>query len=224
MEDIIFVAKNVNGRKTPHLFKKQFLLRNIDFELPVGYIMGIIGKNGAGKTTFFDYIMNEKKRYDGQFLLDGRDITEDPSWMMDHVGFVSEENHFFRLRTAKQNAEMLGRFYSVFDMDLFHQTMESANLSVKKNVGQMSRGEYMKFQLAFAIAHKPRLLLLDEATAGMDPVYRKDFYKLLRNLLEKEECSIIMSSHLEDDIDKQFDYIGCFEDGEFVSFKENELS
>lgn len=224
MEDIIFVAKNVNGRKKSHLFKKHFLLRNIDFELPAGYIMGIIGKNGAGKTTFFDYIMNEKKSYNGQFLLDGKDIAEDSSWTMDHVGFVSEENHFFRLRTAEQNAEMLGRFYSVFDMDLFHLTMKNANLSTQKNVGKMSRGESMKFQLAFAIAHKPRLLLLDEATAGMDPVYRKDFYRLLRGLLEKEECSVIMSSHLEDDINKQFDFIGCFEDGEFVYFKENELS
>ena len=88
----------------------------------------------------------------------------------------------------------------------------------------MSRGELMKFQFAFAVAHRPRLLLLDEATAGMDPVYRKDFFKRLKNLLASEECSIIMSSHLEEDIKQQFDYLGGFEEGNFIYFKENQLS
>ena len=79
----------------------------------------------------------------------------------------------------------------------------------------------MKFQFAFAIAHKPRLLLMDEPTAGMDPVFRKEFYRLLRQQLQ-QRCSVIMSSHLEDDIRWEFDYIGRFEQGTFVSFQENQ--
>jgi ABC-2 type transport system ATP-binding protein len=218
MEKILFAAKDVNG--TGRAFK----LSNVDFELPCGYIMGIIGKNGAGKTTFFKYILDEKKHYKGQFFFDGSDISLDHALFMDNVGFVSDDNEFFLQRTGRQNAELLGRFYSQFDMELFKSTMEAAGLSIDKTTGRMSRGEYIKFQLAFAIAHKPKLLLLDEATAGMDPVYRRDFYKLLRNLLEVQECSIIMSSHIEDDIKNQFDYIACFENGNLVYFKENELS
>jgi ABC-2 type transport system ATP-binding protein len=218
MEKIIFAAKQVNGTN------KSFKLSNVDFELPSGYIMGIIGKNGAGKTTFFKYILDEKKRYKGHFLLDGNDISLDHTLTMDNIGFVSDDNEFFLQRTGRQNAELLGRFYSQFDMELFKSTMKDAGLSIDKTTGRMSRGEYIKFQLAFAIAHKPKLLLLDEATAGMDPVYRRDFYKLLRSLLEIQECSIIMSSHIEDDIYNQFDYIGYFENGKFMYFKENELS
>lgn len=222
MEEILFSAKQVNGKQKRKGFRENFVLRDINFELPAGYIMGIVGKNGAGKTTFFKYILEEKKMYEGQFLLDGRDILEDSVWTKDNIGFVSDDNHFILQRTAAQNAELLGLFYSSFDKDLFLQMMGQMGLSPAKTLGAMSRGEYIKFQLAFAIAHKPRLLLLDEATAGMDPVYRKDFYQWIRNLMDEERCSVIMSSHLEEDIQKQFDYIAYLEDGKFVSFQENE--
>lgn len=224
MGDIIFSASQVNGLKKHRIFKKSFQLQDINFELPAGYIMGIIGKNGAGKTTFFDYIMNEKKQYTGEFLLDGKNIHEDHLWALDNIGFISEENKFLGQRTAEQNAKMLGRFYSFFDMNLFEQTLETCKLSKGKTVGKMSRGEFVKFQLAFAVAHKPKLYLLDEATAGMDPVFRIDFYKLLRKLLMDETCSIIMSTHIEEEIDRELDYIGLLENGHFVSFKENELA
>ena len=116
---------------------------------------------------------------------------------------------------------MLGSFYDNFDMDLFESVMEQMHLSSARIVEKMSRGENIKFQLAFAIAHKPRLLLMDEPTAGMDPIFRKEFYRLLRQQLEVLDCSVIMSSHLEDDIEKEFDYIGRFVHGEFTSFYEN---
>ena len=106
-------------------------------------------------------------------------------------------------------------------MDQFAALMEQMDLTTARTVEKMSRGENMKFQLAFVLAHKPRLLLLDEPTAGMDPIFRKEFYRLLRQQLEVLDCSVIMSSHLEDDIRKEFDYIGQFEHGEFTSFYEN---
>lgn len=220
MEDIIFSAKQVQGKKA--LFGKgRFALQNVDFELPSGYIMGIIGENGAGKTTFFRYIMEEKKHYRGSFYLDGTDIAEDHAWSMNRIGFVSEERLFLRQKSARENARMLGSFYDTFDMDQFAALMEQMDLTTARTVEKMSRGENMKFQLAFALAHKPRLLLLDEPTAGMDPIFRKEFYRLLRQQLEVLDCSVIMSSHLEDDIRKEFDYIGQFEHGEFTSFYEN---
>ncbi len=219
MEEILFTARQVCSHKK----KKGFMLQDINFELPAGYIMGIIGKNGAGKTTFFDCIMREKKQYSGTFLLEGQDIHEDHLQALDQIGFISEENKFFDMRTAGQNAQMLGRFYTDFSMERFREAMDACNLSDKKNVGKMSRGEQMKFQLSFAVAHRPKLFLLDEATAGMDPVFRIDFYKQLRKLLADESCSVIMSTHNEEEIDRQLDYIGLLEQGRFRSFQENEL-
>lgn len=220
MEKIIFAAKEVQGKKA--LFgRNRFSLKNIDFALPAGYIMGIIGENGAGKTTFFHYIMDEKKRYQGKFYLDGVDIADDHAWAMNRIGFVSEEQCFLRQKSVMENAKMLGSFYDVFDMDLFEEIIEQAKVPAAKNIENLSRGAYIKFQVAFAMAHKPKLFLLDEPTAGMDPVFRKEFYHLLRQQLLEQGCSVIMSSHLEDDIHREFDYIGRLEHGEFVSFQEN---
>lgn len=216
MDEILFFADHVNG-------KGRHGLKNITFQLPAGYMMGVIGKNGAGKTTFFDYIMNRRKRYTGNFYLKDMDIHQDHIRALDHIGFISEKNTFFTQYTARQNASLLGRFYTKFDQEVFENGLKQFNVSSGKCLCNMSRGELMKFQLAFAMAHHPDLYLLDEATAGMDPVIRIDFYKTIRTLLEEEKCSVIMSSHLEEDIYRQFDYIGRFEDGCFVEFGENQL-
>ncbi len=220
MEKILFAAKQVQGKKAL-LGKGRFTVQNVNFELPGGYIMGIVGENGAGKTTLMHYIMDEKKHYRGSFYLDGTDIADDHAWSMNRIGYVSEERCFLRQKSARENAKMLGRFYDTFDMELFESLMEQMHLSSARIIEKMSRGENIKFQLAFAIAHKPRLLLMDEPTAGMDPIFRKEFYRLLRQQLEVLDCSVIMSSHLEDDIRNEFDYIGRIEHGKFVSFSEN---
>jgi len=224
MEDILFSAGQVTSLKSHSFRKNRFRLIDINFALPKGYIMGLIGKNGAGKTTFFDYIMDEKKKYSGEMILDGKEIHEDHIQTLDQIGFVSEKNQFMEQRSAGQNAQMLGRFYSAFDMYLFESTMESLKLSKSKTIGRMSRGELVKFQLSFAASHHPKLFLLDEATAGMDPVFRIDFYKMLHHLIEKEDCSVILSTHIEEEIEKQLDYIGVLEEGRFISFGENEFT
>lgn len=224
MEDILFTAKQVTSLKSHRFRINSFKLQDINFALPKGYIMGLIGKNGAGKTTFFDYIMDEKKKYSGELILEGKEIHEDHIQVLDQIGFVSEKNKFMDLRTARQNAAMLGPFYSAFDMDLFENIIEQLQLSTGKTIGRMSRGELVKFQLSFAASHHPKLFLLDEATAGMDPVFRIDFYKMLRTLIEKEDCSVILSTHIEEEIEKQIDYVGVLEEGKFISFGENEFT
>lgn len=224
MEDILFAAKQVTSLKSHRFRKNSFKLQDINFALPKGYIMGLIGKNGAGKTTFFDYIMDEKKKYSGELILEGKEIHENHIQVLDQIGFVSEKNKFMDLRTARQNTAMLGPFYSAFDMDLFENIMEQLQLSTGKTIGRMSRGELVKFQLSFAASHHPKLFLLDEATAGMDPVFRIDFYRILRHLIEKEDCSVILSTHIEEEIEKQIDYVGILEEGKFISFGENKFT
>lgn len=223
-DDILFSVRQVSGLKSRRFLKNSFRLADINFDLPKGYIMGLIGKNGTGKTTFFNYIMDEKKKYLGEMKLEGREIYEDHIQTLNLTGFVSEKNQFMDLRSAAQNAQMLGPFYSGFDMDLFENMMEGLKLSKGKTIGRMSRGELVKFQLAFAASHHPKLFLLDEATAGMDPIFRIDFYKMLRQLIEKEDCSVILSTHMEEEIEKQLDYIGALEEGRFLSFGENEFT
>ena len=200
---------------------KKFHLEDIHFSLPAGYIMGLAGKNGAGKTTLIDYIMNPKVRYTGTIRIDGADIRKNLIKTRNQVGFVSEENRFLKERSALQNAEILGPLYEVWDMELFREALNKMDLSSTRVVGKMSRGELMKFQMAFAMAHKPVLYLLDEVTVGMDPVIRIDFYKMLQEVIRTEEASVLMTSHIQTEIGQKMDYVGIMEAGRLIQFGES---
>lgn len=218
-EKIIFEAVDLT---TCPRKKKAFCLEHISFALPQGYIMGLIGKNGAGKSTFFRTVMGENSRYTGNLLLEGSTLRGNHVAAMEKIGFVSEDNEFLGARSLIQNGELLGSFYNTFDMEGFRQTISRFGLSCTQNIHDLSRGEMMKFQLAFAMAHHPRLYLIDEATAGMDPVFRMDFYRILRRLLEEENCSVILSTHIREEITKELDYVGVLEKGQLTSFGEND--
>ena len=200
---------------------KKFHLEDIHFSLPAGYIMGLAGKNGAGKTTLIDYIMNPKVRYTGTIRIDGNDIRKNLIKTRNQVGFVSEENRFLKERSALQNAEILGPLYEVWDMELFREALNKMDLPITRVVGKMSRGELMKFQMAFAMAHKPVLYLLDEVTVGMDPVFRIDFFKMLQEVIRTEEASVLMTSHIQTEIGQKMDYVGIMEAGRLIQFGES---
>lgn len=200
---------------------KKFALQDINFSLEAGYICGLAGKNGAGKSTLIDYIMNPKQLYTGEICLNGVNIRENHVFIKNKLGLVSEVNQFFEERTAMQNVEMLSVFYEDWDMDCFLGTMKKMELSVNKTVGKMSRGENFKFQTAFAIAHKPVLYLIDEVTAGMDPIFRIDYFKILRQLISTEQASVLMTSHIQDEISRKTDFVGIMKKGRMVSFGES---
>lgn len=194
---------------------------DMNFCLEQGFIMGVIGKNGAGKTTFFNKLLGKKKKYKGQVLFCGEEIFDNHIKFVNQVGVISEDNKFYSTLSISDNVKLLGGFYDNFDNDAFKEMLARVQVSGGKKVEGLSRGEMMKFQLAFAVAHHPKLYIIDEATAGMDPVFKVEFYRILHELLEKEECSILMSTHIDEEIDKQMDYIAMFENGKMVSFKEN---
>ena len=212
---MILEFKNVTG-KTKH-----FNLQGVSFSLEPGFIMGLAGKNGAGKSTLIDYIMNPKQQYSGEILINGRNIRNEHYQMMNQIGFISDNNMgFFYEKTAKENMLIFGPLYDNWDDIRFYQAMQKMNLSPGKVVGKMSRGELFKFQTAFAMGHKPALYLIDEATAGMDPVFRIDYFKILQEIIAEEDASILMTSHIQDEIQRKMDYVGIMEDGKLIQFGE----
>ncbi len=215
MSELLLELEQVTGTN------KKFHLENISFSLPAGYICGLMGNNGAGKTTLFRYIMEEKKLYTGTIRINGLDIRENHAWMKNQIGFVSEDNPFLMDRTAEQNVDLLCGFYENFDRKLFRAAMMTMDVSPKKTYGKMSRGEVMKFQMAFAMAHHPRLYLLDEVTAGMDPVFRTDFFRVLHWVIENENASILMTSHIESEMERKTDFVGILEQGRLIQFGES---
>lgn len=197
--------------------KGKFRLHNLSFEIKEGFITALVGKNGAGKTTIFHLLLDEKARYTGTILADGGNWKQGRTEFMNRVGFVSDEQDFFMEHTALENAEALQCLYDEFSLERFRDSMEQMDLSVYKTLKNMSRGEYIKYQLAFAMAHKSTLYLLDEATAGMDLVFKKELFQMLHKLLLDEKCSVLISTHILEDIQKHMDYIVRIEDGRMIA-------
>ena len=200
--------------------KKGFHLQDIHFSLEEGYLLGITGKNGAGKTTLFRYIMEQKSQYDGEILLDGKNIQTNREEAMNKIGFVSEERIFFENYTIAGNAELLGIFYQLWDQKKFEELIEKMGLKLGMKLGRLSRGERIKFQIAFAVAQKPRLYLMDEPTAGMDPIFRKEFFRIVQELLMDGDSSVIMTSHIQEEIEEKMDIKAVMDKGRLISYKE----
>lgn len=199
----------------------KFHLKDINMELRAGYLYGLTGENGAGKTTLMKYVLDERCRYEGRVYLDGEDIRADHAKVMNKLGYVSEDNCFFEERTGEQNAAILGILYDDFSMERFRETMRKMEMTEAKSYKRMSRGERLKFQLAFAIAHGPCLYLLDEVTVGMDPVFRIEFFDMLRHLIQDESCAVLMTSHIRTEIESKTDYAAVMKEGCLGAFNES---
>ena len=215
-EKYLLEFKNVTG-----ISRRNYKLQEISFALPAGFIAGIAGENGAGKTTMFDYIMNPKCQYEGSILINGQEIHDDYVAIRQQIGFVSEKNCFFMEKTGKENAKLAACLFDAWDMELFENALKEMGISSGKKLSNLSRGEFMKFQTAFAMAHHPTLFLLDEVTAGMDPVFRIDYFKILQKLIEDESASVLMISHIQEEMERKMDYIGFMEKGRLMSWKES---
>lgn len=215
MEEMILEFDKVTGTRG------KFRLQDISFSLPAGYICGLMGPNGAGKSTLIAYIVNERAKYNGIIRVGGVDIKTDHAYMRNFMGLVSEDNEFLDDFSGLDNAKLLGGFYETFDMQIFEEAMKEMEVSVRTQYGKLSRGEKLKFQMAFAMAHKPKLYLLDEVTVGMDPVFRLDFFKIIQRVIREGEASVLMTSHIESEIKQKMDYVGVIKEGRLVEFGES---
>lgn len=212
----IISLKNV--QKKFHKFK----LNNINFSVNKGYIMGIIGKNGAGKTTLMKIMLGVYRKSNGSIQIDGQELTRKNYRLHQLIGFISEDHGFLLSSSLIDNARIFGKFYDSFDLDYFLELLEKWNLDKDKPLGKLSKGMKTKFQLAFTLAYKPRLLLLDEPTGGLDPLFRQEFLRILQELVETEEMGIIISTHITTDLDKIADYIMILDHGEMISISTKE--
>lgn len=205
-----------------HVTKKQgaFELSNINFSLEEGYLLGIVGKNGSGKTTLMKCMLEESSTYTGTIMYQGEDIRRQRRKFMEQTAYIGDDNVFLNRKAAIENVDILGGFYPEMNREKFKTCMKAMQLSYAKTVGDMSRGEFIRFQIAFARARNARLYLLDEATAGMDPVFRKEFYDILREILVTK-ATILMTTHVQADINKNMDYVCCLQAGRMLYFQEN---
>lgn len=193
-----------------------FHLEHISFELPPGYILGLVGPNGAGKTTLLHLILGLYQPDSGTILVDGKDYEIKEREIREDLGIVLAEDLFQGADTLLQSAECYGKYYSRYDRPLLVNYLERFSLSSDKKLKELSRGEMLKFQFAFALAHHPKLLILDEPTANFDPEFRSEFFTLLKEFIAEGNRSVILATHLTEDLDRIGDYIVYLDRGKQV--------
>lgn len=204
-------CNNVSKRFT------SFSLKNITFNLPAGYICGLIGENGSGKTTLIN-ILSGLYSYDGEVRISGRDYCNHEYDIKQDIGVVVHGDIFEAQESLISNGNYFGRFYKKYSKNLLENYLERFNLNDKKKYKELSKGEKLKFALAFALAHEPRLLLLDEPGANFDIEFRKEFNSLLREFIVDGTRSVILSTHIISDVETFADYILFLKNGEQVLF------
>lgn len=201
---------------------KKFQLSDVSFSLDKGYIMGVIGKNGAGKTTLMKVLLGVYTKSQGEIYIDGNRYGKNKIKFKQRIGYISEEDRFIRGKSLTENAKLFGDFYEQFDMEYFKDLLRKYNVDEHKTPDQLSKGMKTKFQLAFTLAHHPKLLLLDEPTGGLDPLFRQEFLSILQGLVEEENMGVIISTHITADLDKIADYIMILNKGKVISLTSKE--
>ena len=193
-----------------------FVLDRVSFALPRGVIMGLIGENGAGKSTTINCILNETQKSDGQVLIFGKDHIADEIEIKDKLGVVFDENHFPDIFTPEEIGKFMCGIYSGWDWQLYHQHLEKFELPENKKIKDFSKGMKVKLAFAVALSHNAELLILDEATSGLDPIIRDDVLDMLIDFVQNEKHSVLVSSHITSDLEKVADYITFIHKGKLV--------
>lgn len=193
-----------------------FALDHVNLTIPGGTIMGLIGENGAGKTTTIKCILNLIRRDSGTITILGKDNVADERAAKLEVGVVLDECFFHDSLRPKDLKRILGPVYPTWDDNLYADYLKKFKLPEEKLIKEFSRGMKMKLSLAAALAHQPKLLILDEATAGLDPVVRDEILDEFLSFICDEDHAILISSHITSDLEKAADYITYIHQGQVV--------
>lgn len=200
-----------------------FRLGGLDLTLPSGCIMGLIGENGAGKSTTIKLILDMISKDGGSVKILGRDSADDTVLVREDVGVVMDEVGIPECLTVSQIGKVMKNIFRNWDEAAYDQLVTRFSLPNEKQFKDFSRGMKMKTGIAIALSHDAKLLLLDEATSGLDPVVRDEVVDLLSEFTREENHSILISSHIVSDLEKLCDYVAFLHKGKLMLCEEKDL-
>lgn len=208
-------ALKLNG-VTKTYDKSDFVLDNVSFALPAGSVMGFVGENGAGKTTTIGCILNTLFRDSGSIQILGKEMENNDVELREDIGVVYDGDNFPGYLTADQLSSIMQGIYNQWDNTLFQNYLKTFHLKKEQKISKYSKGMTMKLAIAVALSHHPKLLILDEATSGLDPVMRDEMLDVFLDFVGESDHSILLSSHITNDLEKIADYITFIHNGKII--------
>ncbi len=204
------MALEVNGLTKQY---KGFTMKDISLTIPKGCILGLIGENGAGKSTLINAILGMIRSEYKELKILGHSMPDDERQIKEEIAVIYDKTCYNLDFTPSFIGKILQNVYKNWDMEKYNCYLKRFHIPEKKKLKEFSRGMKMKVEFAAAFSHNPKILILDEATSGLDPVFRDEVLEILREYTEDEEHSILISSHITSDLDKIADYIAFIHEG-----------
>lgn len=180
---------------------------NVSLDIPKGYIIGLIGENGAGKTTFINSILGIKKIDSGNFNYWGEEFDIDNINLKSRIGVCFDDIYLPKNLKLYQVEKIYSGIYKKWDKAFFYNTLKKFDISVEKRIEECSKGMQKMFSIILTLSASPDFLILDEPTSALDPVKRKDVLELFQDFIMEEEKSILFSSHITTDIEQIADIV-----------------
>ena len=187
--------------------------RYADFQLQInnlkineGSIVGLIGENGSGKSTFLNLLLNQIKSEIGNVKIFGLDYVKDECQIKLNLGVILEQNYFPNSFSVQQIERMLEKVYPSWDKKLYHNLIDEFDLPTNKPISNFSRGMLVKLSFAATLSHHPKLLIADEATSGLDPIVRREILSMLKEFVNNNQMTVLLSSHILSDLEQVANY------------------
>ncbi len=212
MEDIANVIELKGVSKDYGDFK----LDDVSFSVPEGSVCGFIGQNGAGKTTTIQIILDAINRDSGEVYVFGKNMDKDSALLRENIGVVFDEMGFHDFLNARQINTIMKNVYKNWNQEKYFEYLKLFSLPTKKACGSFSRGMRMKLQIATALSHNAKLLIMDEPTSGLDPIVRNEMLQIFREYVVEEDHTILLSSHITGDLEKLADEVVFIDGGKIV--------
>lgn len=191
-----------------------FSLKIDDLKIPEGFVTGFIGPNGSGKTTTIKLIMNMINKDEGFIKMWGKDYKINNLNIKDRIGYVGEFSGYLHEAKIGRIKKSLSVFYKNWDEKLYEKYMKQFNLNEDKAYKDLSKGQQKKFEIVMAMSHHPKLIIMDEPTANLDPLVRNELLNILQERIEEDNATVFFSTHITSDLDKIGDYVVFIYKGE----------
>lgn len=193
-----------------------FTLSIDKLDIKKGFITGFIGPNGSGKTTTIKLIMNMLNKDNGTIKVFDREYKIDDLYIKETIGYVGDISGYMKEAKLKDIKKNIALFYKNWDESLYKYYLNKFNIDENKIYKELSKGQQKKFELIMALCHHPKLIIMDEPTANLDPIVRNEFIEVLQEHIEKDGVTVFYSTHITSDLDKVGDYLVFIYNGKII--------